>query len=812
MNPQLSSRYIAAKKRLFDVYYGNLNPEQREAVFTINGPLLILAGAGSGKTTVLVQRIAYMIKYGNAYFCDRVPDDITEADVAALEGAASLEREDIEEILPEFISSPCPPWAVLAITFTNKAAGEISERIATALGDKSVSDEIWAGTFHKICMRILRRHGELIGYADGFSIYDTDDKKRLVIDSMKALNISDDVLQPKAVMSAISAAKDNLQTPEDMPEGKAGSGSALRDRTIKQIYTEYQSRLRRANALDFDDIIMQTVLLFEKFPEVLERYQKRFRYVSIDEYQDTNPAQFKLSEMLSAGTRNLMAVGDDDQSIYRFRGATVENILNFDKVFPDARVIKLEQNYRSTKTILRAANGLIANNIGRRGKELWTEGEEGAPITLRRNNNQLDEARFVTDRIMHMVVHDRLRYRDFAVLYRVNEVSRALEAAFVKSGIPYRLLGSQRFYDRKEIRDVAAYLYLIANPADDNRLKRIINLPARGIGATTLSAVSDVASELGVSMFEVISRVDEFPLLSKARAKLSAFAQYINGMREKQLPPSKLIDEVFTTSGYLGMLEAEGEESIKRIDSVREFISSAMEYEKLHEDATLEGFLEEVVLISDVDKYDEDADAVVLMTIHSAKGLEFPIVILAGAEDEIFPGTQIQSHPEQLEEERRLAYVAVTRAKRQLIVSYSCERLLYGRTTPSRLSRFIKNEIPPELLRDDLPTHERRTGGFAPPRKQKPEISGEFLRRADVSRAAPIPSPKPRPAASAASAGGAGGGFARFGAGARVVHPVFGAGIVLSARDMGGDMLYEVAFDNGQKKKLMATYAKLRAE
>ncbi len=809
---ELESRYLAAKRRLFMlVWQRKLNPEQCEAVFKINGPLLVLAGAGSGKTTVLVNRICFLIKYGNAYHSSLVPE-LSEEDVVALETVAeqaadgTLPLDMIEaDILPEFITEPCPPWAVLAITFTNKAAREIKERLVSALGDDSVSSEIWAGTFHSICVRILRRFGELVGYRPGFTIYDTDDKRRLLSDIMKRLEISDKILPLKTVANAISAAKDSLKSPDRYTVNPRNP----KDRDILRIYTEYQKALAEFNALDFDDIIMKTVELLESRDEVRRYYQEKFRYVCVDEYQDTNPAQFRLTELLGGGHRNIMVVGDDDQSIYRFRGATVENILSFDRIYEDATVIKLEQNYRSTKTILDAANAVIAHNSDRHDKRLWCKAGTGEPITLHVSESQGDEARYITDTIMHTVIHEGKRYRDFAVLYRINELSRALEGGFAKSGIPYRVLGGQRFYDRKEIRDIVAYLYLILSESDNQRLKRIINEPKRKIGAATVDAVEAISMAEGRPMLEVMRSAGDYPALSKAAARLGEFVSLIDSLRRAECTPSALINLVFEKTGYKAMLESEGEVSKGRIDSVNEFVSAAVEYEsRIGDDTpTLAGFLEEVALVSDVDKYDEDADAVVLMTIHSAKGLEFPIVFLAGMEDGVFPGMQSILEPSEMSEERRLAYVAITRAKERLYITHTSERMMYGRTVSNPLSRFVREEIPEELTRKDAPRPRFAPAGSrvqAPfgSMQKKPSLpfGGELSRRADAAS-------RPTPAR---PAGGRDFGLVRYPDGTRVSHGIFGAGTILSSRDMGGDILYEVAFDSGATKKLMATFARLK--
>ncbi|MBP5427906.1 MAG: UvrD-helicase domain-containing protein [Clostridia bacterium] len=803
MDAELGRRYLSAKRRLFDkVLSEKLNDKQREAVVTVNGPLLVLAGAGSGKTTVLVNRITHVIRFGNAYLSDRVPDGVTEGDVQAMEAALALPTGVIEaEILPEFIVEPCPPWAMLAITFTNKAAREIKDRLAAALRDPAVSEEIWAGTFHSVCVRILHRYGELVGYRPGFTIYDTDDKKRLLLDVMKRLNIDEKTLPVKTVANEISAAKDKLIPPEKYAAAVGKNDPKRRD--VARVYEEYQATLLAYNALDFDDIIMKTVELLENDEEARNYYQTKFRYVSVDEYQDTNPAQFRLTELLSDGYRNVMVVGDDDQSIYRFRGATVENILSFDKTYPDAKVVKLEQNYRSTKNILSAANAVISHNPDRHEKSLWCDKGDGDPIVVHACADQNDEARYITDTIMRQVVRAGRRYRDFAVLYRLNELSRSLESGFAKSGIPYRVLGSQRFYDRKEIRDIVAYLTLTLSDADDQRLRRVVNEPKRKIGASTVDAIAEIANETGLSMMEVMRRSASFPAIAKTSERLTAFTDLIDGLRRAEMKPSTLIGEVFERTGYKAMLEEEGEVAKTRIDSVNEFVSAALEYEERTESPTLVGFLEEVALISDVDKYDENADAVVLMTIHSAKGLEFPEVFLAGAEEGVFPSTQSIFNPTEMNEERRLAYVALTRAKDRLRITHANERMLYGRTVSNPLSRFIADEIPGNLL-------ERESGG-------RPSVGFGATRQTQrpvplrpVSPFTPSPaSPFSRPAQKKPDRP-AGYGVTRFSDGTRVSHALFGAGTVISSREMGGDVLFEVRFDSGVTKKLMGTYAKLK--
>lgn len=793
MTQELKERYLSAKRALFRRFYGaRLNPEQTEAVLTAKGPLLILAGAGSGKTTVLVNRICHIIKYGTAYESDFVPNGITEEDVRSLEEAKSLSREEIEPLLSSFIHAPCPPWAMLAITFTNKAANEIKERLASALGDEDISKDIWAGTFHSVCVRILRRYGERVGLSKDFSIYDTTDKKRLVSDTMKELNIDEKTLPIRTVMSAISAEKDNLRTPLEMEVGRD-----LRQKHIQKIYTAYQAHLEKNNAVDFDDIIMKTVKLLEENEDVAEYYQGKFSYVCVDEYQDTNPAQFRLTYLLSLKARNIMVVGDDDQSIYKFRGATIENILSFDSTYPDAKVIKLEQNYRSTKNILDAANAVISHNTARHDKSLWCAKEDGEKITVHECESGDMECHYIIDTVLYKKVHEKRRYSDFAVLYRVNEISRTLETALAKSGIPYRLLGGMRFYDRKEIKDIMSYLYVIQNPSDSQRLRRVINEPKRGIGDKTVETVAAIAEESKLSMLDVMHFPEASEALKRAAEKLKAFAALIDTLREdaKLLKPSLLIPAVMEKSGYLAMLRAGGEAMKGDIANLEELVSAAVEYESKVEEPTLAGFLEEAALVSDIDKYEEDADAMVLMTIHSAKGLEFPVVFLAGAEEGIFPGLQSIQNPEEMSEERRLAYVAITRAKEKLYVTHARERLLYGSTQYHRLSRFIGEEIPPHLKNEDKKAAPPKAPSYQRPAPKAPTFENEFNRRPAVATA-PKTAPKGAPALLAV--------------GTRVRHTLFGEGEISSVRPMGADVLYEVKFDSGETKKLMATFAKLQ--
>ena len=792
----LKNRYLCAKRALFDKAYSELNEEQRRAVFTVDGPLLVLAGAGSGKTTVLVKRIAFIIKYGNAYFSEYVPFDVTEEKIAALEAAVALPKEEIFGILPEFASSPCPPWRMLAITFTNKAAGEIKSRISRSLDDESVSSEIWSGTFHSICVRILRMHGEKIGYTQGFSIYDAEDSKRAISNCMNDLNIDQKAFPVKTVQNMISRSKDKMITPEAFA---LDAGEDYRLKKVARIYAAYQEKLKLSNALDFDDIIMQTVILLRNFEDVRRYFQDRFRFVCVDEYQDTNEAQFALTALLSGGFRNLMVVGDDDQSIYRFRGATIENILNFDKTFPDAQTIRLEQNYRSTQTILDAANAVISNNVGRKGKNLWTSAGAGEKIHLKKVDDQNDEARYIADKIISMVASGKT-YKDFALLYRNNAQSSALERTFAKSGIPYRMIGGVRFADRKEIRDIVAYLQLIQNQNDDERLLRIINEPKRKIGDKTIEAIRAIAFEQKCSMFKVVENADKYVALAKSADKLLEFASIINYCKtlSYSAPLDVLITTVMDRSGYRQMLVAAGEVERDRLENLEEFLTGAIDYQngfvQTEENMTvLSGFLEETALVAEVDRYDETADAVVLMTVHGAKGLEFPYVFLPGMEDGIFPGMQsIMASDAEVEEERRLAYVAITRAKNELFITHASQRMLYGRTQFNPPSRFLR-EIPEQLIQTERSPYESRqrtTRSFAEFSQDRPATDHLTIN---------TPMRKPTPTSNQ-----------KLEPGDRVLHATFGEGDVISVKFMGADWLYEIVFDKVGTKKLMASYAKLK--
>lgn len=807
------SRYSAAKRRLFDKALEGLNPQQREAVFTVNGPLLVIAGAGSGKTTVLVRRIAQIIRYGNAYYSDKCAAELSEAYVGDLESAAELSAEDISPILDEFAVDAAAPWNVLAITFTNKAANEIKARLAAMFNDPDIAKDVWAGTFHSICMRIIRKHADRIGYTGQVTIYDTDDQKKALSKAMKSANVDDKQFPLKTVAGVISRAKEKLLTPDAYA---LENGGGYREREFAKVYSVYQSMLKSSNAMDFDDIIMQTVILLRENEDIRQYYAHKFRYVCVDEYQDTNLAQFELCSLFASEWRNIMVVGDDDQSIYRFRGATIENILSFDRHYPDAKTIKLEQNYRSTSNILNAANAVIAKNESRHAKTLWTSNDAGALISYRAAEDQIAESRTVADIILKHIATDKYTYRDFAVLYRVNAQASSIERTFAKSGIPYRIYGGLRFSDRKEIRDTVAYLQVINNHADRERLLRIINEPRRKIGAKTLEAVEDIANEKGISMFEVMEHASSYTALLRAASMLEAFASTINELTDilaSGCPLDAFVRQVLDKTGYMQMLIDAGKEESDRVDNVNEFISGIIEYMKSTEEPTLTGFLEENALVADVDRFDESADAVVLMTIHSAKGLEFPIVLIPGMEEGIFPSSQAIMDPDELEEERRLAYVAITRAKKELYILRAKTRTMYGRTQFNAPSRFIE-DIPAEYINEEEEYEKNNAPDGRVPFRASFDEEGNVTYSSRQMRA---PSARPRTSAmsrdkltvnqTAAPKRTSG---EIFEPGTRVLHPVFGEGEIISAKVMGADRLYEVVFDRVGTKKLMGSYAKLR--
>mgnify|MGYP000215644894 FL=1 len=774
--------FINLRKEVIKKYFTHMNDMQFEAVTTVNGPLLILAGAGSGKTTVLVNRIANLVKFGDGYrstYCPTVTEDDIKAGEDYLNGVTDFVPDGV------FSVRQVRPWQILAITFTNKAAGELKERIAARLGEDA--SDIWAGTFHSVCGRILRRYAESIGYTSHFTIYDTDDQRRLMKQIMKAHEIDEKLLPHKRVLSIISDAKEKLISPVEFKEQ---AGNDLRLKTVAELYRIYQKRLMEADAMDFDDMIFNTVRLLQNYDDVLQYWTNKFRYVMVDEYQDTNHAQYELVRLLSSGENNICVVGDDDQSIYRFRGATIENILNFEDEYGNARVIRLEQNYRSTSNILDAANAVIKNNRGRKGKTLWTDNGTGEKISVFTADDERGEARYIADRILENVKNGA-KFSDHAVLYRMNAQSGSVENVFARSGIAYRVIGGLRFFDRKEIKDVIAYLQLVNNNNDDLRLRRIINEPKRGIGETTMSNAAQIAAELGISLFEVIKRADEFAALSRAAVRLRSFCDIIDELTEMSadISVSELLAEILEKTGYRQYLTESGEEPEKqeeRLQNVAEFASTIAQYEQDAQEPSLSDFLEQTALVSDIDSLDESEDRVVLMTIHSAKGLEFNNVFLIGMEEGIFPGNQsIYSGAEEMEEERRLAYVAITRAKKTLTVTNAYMRMLFGSTNRNMPSRFLK-EIPEELC--SFEGYRR-----APAKSEYSSGRTSYLDINAYSKA---------PAAPKTSA-------AKYAAGQKVSHKVFGEGLILSVKPMGGDTLLEVAFNTVGTKKLMAAYAKL---
>lgn len=789
------SEILALRRAVLEKDFARMNDRQKQAVFTVNGPLLILAGAGSGKTTVLINRIANILRYGDAYNSTYLRDDLDENDIAAckayIENGTPLTTESQEHLSV----SACAPWRIMAITFTNKAAGELKDRLCAMLGE--TGNDIWASTFHSTCARVLRRDGERIGYSSHFTVYDTDDQRRLMKSILKELDISEKNITPKSILNEISRAKDSLISPA---EYALTVGDDFRLKIISRAYTTYQKRLEDADAMDFDDLINKVVELFKKCPDVLEYYQNRFRYLMVDEYQDTNHAQYTFVRMLAEKSGNLCVVGDDDQSIYKFRGATIENILSFENTFQNATVIRLEQNYRSTQNILDAANAVIEHNTERKGKTLWTQNGTGAMIHLHTAENETDEAERITKIILDGVAAGR-KFSDYAVLYRMNSQSLTFERNFAKSGVPHRIIGGTRFYERREIREMIAYLSVINNPSDEMRLRRIINTPKRSIGDRSVEVAAQIGQQTGETLFEVVSHAKDYPALSRAANKMTLFAAQMQGLIElnndEKVTLGELYDELVERIDYLNFLKTDDPESAEdRAANVQELASNLRRFEEENPEGTLSDFLEEVSLITDIDNYDNNADSVVLMTVHSAKGLEFPVVFLPGMEENIFPGMASIYVPSEVEEERRLAYVAITRAKEELYIFHAESRMIFGMTNRNRVSRFVE-EIPETLVehtrsRDysarpvSMPSFGAKPFGEAPKTKSVAE-AGEFT---------PKPRVKPAPAGT-------------YRVGDTVLHKAFGTGLIVSATPMANDTLLEVAFDKVGTKKLFANFARL---
>ncbi len=809
------NEFITLRRRLMERTFSRMNSEQKKAVFHVNGPLLILAGAGSGKTTVLVNRVANLIRFGNAYAAETAPYNVTSEDMTALRAAVDGTAEADERIYRLCAVDPCPAWKILAITFTNKAAGELKERLSRMLG--GVGKDVWASTFHSFCARVLRQDGASLGYSSHFTIYDTDDSRRLMKECMKSLNVDEKMLGHKVILNEISRAKDSLRGPKQY---EAEAGADFRLKTIARCYAMYQRRLLEADAMDFDDLLFKTVELLQTDATVCERWQQRFRYIMVDEYQDTSYAQYCLVSLLAEKNRNLCVVGDDDQSIYKFRGATIENILNFEEHFKGCTTIRLEQNYRSTGTVLDAANAVISLNRGRKGKTLWTENPQGEKIHLEVVDNEDEEARFVTDTVLSGVAKGR-KYSDFAVLYRANAQSNAIERAMVKSGVPYRIFGGHRFFDTKEVRDAVAYLRVINNPDDSVSLRRIINEPKRGIGDTTLDTAATLAEEQGISLYRVLEEVENYAALSRAASRIREFITMMESLRDRNeegdIALHLLYQEMLQKTGYRAMWELAGEAEVGRVENLKELESSILEYEKTNEEnASLSGFLEEAALMTDVDNYDANADTVVMMTMHAAKGLEFPVVFLPGMEDGVFPGNASIFNEEEMEEERRLCYVAITRAEKKLYLTRARSRMLYGSTNHNRESRFIM-AIPGHLIEEHeaTPVFTRPKTGTAWGNSAVTRATATTKTTASASSSFGTPqnngysysssygsyAPK-KPTVNSGSK-------ENWQVGDTVQHKVFGKGVIEASSPMGNDTLLTVRFEKAGTKKIMANFAKL---
>ena len=813
-------RFLQLRRAILEQRFSRMNDKQRQAVFQTEGPVLILAGAGSGKTTVVVNRIANMVEFGNAYHSQYVPPFVTDEDLDFLQDwldgkpdDGDINRARLSRLIAD---RPVKPWNILAITFTNKAAGELKERLERMLGEQAL--DIQASTFHSACMRILRREIGALGYERSFTVYDTDDSVRIIKEALRELGIQEKVMAPKGILASISAAKDRMLTPQDV---QRDAGDDYREEVVGKVYDYYQKRLKAANALDFDDIIILTVKIFQQYPDVLEKYRNRFRYIMVDEYQDTNNSQFLLVSLLAGGHHNICVVGDDDQSIYKFRGATIENILNFENQYPNTSVIRLEQNYRCTQTILDAANAVIENNTQRKGKTLWTKNDKGAQVKVYRGLSEQDEARFIAETILNNVAQGQ-KFADHAILYRMNAQSNMIENALIRSGIAYKIIGGQRFYERKEIKDIIAYLSVINNHADAVRLKRIINEPKRGIGDATLEKAEEIAAMLGLPLFDVLKNAADYQPLAKKSKALVEFADMIDSLSDLAENGSleELFDELLEQTGYMIYLQAMGDEGINRIENVHELKSNILKYveeaQKVpelsidpdHPDEqpeivlpTLAGFLEEVTLYTDIDGYDEDADRVIMMTMHSAKGLEFDNVFFCGAEEGIFPGMQAIHNPEQIEEERRLAYVCITRAKKQLYITNAAQRMIFGQTVRNRVSRFV-TEIPAgccdvedKTIRKASQAELKKAAAVKKTRAANDiGVGGVAAARKTISYSSEAPS---------------GAATITLKAGDRVKHNTFGEGTLVKMTPMGGDCLLEIAFDTVGTKKIMYKFAKL---
>ena len=786
----ICTKFSELRRKIIEKEFSRMNDKQLEAVLTINGPLLILAGAGSGKTTVLVNRIANLVRFGDGYVTDAINFNPEDGDIAFLEQYLRGEHNEKDSVDAMLAHNAPKPWQILAITFTNKAANELKSRLELML--PSGADEIWASTFHSCCSRILRRYADRLGYTNSFTIYDTDDQKKAIKEALKRLNIDEKFLPVKYIMSEISHSKDSMISPEEYANQYQFD---FRKKSVALVYSEYQQILKASDAMDFDDLICKTVELLRSNEDVLQYYQRRFKYVLVDEYQDTNHAQYLLTSLLAGGYNNLCVVGDDDQSIYRFRGATIENILSFENEYRDAKVIRLEQNYRSTGTILDAANAVIKNNENRKGKNLWTDAGDGDKITMYTAGDETREAEYIADSIVDSVKKDGLKWSDHAILYRMNAQSNMIERSFIRMGIPYRIFGGHKFYDRKEIKDALAYLQLINNTNDSIRLRRIINEPKRGIGEASVNYAAEIAQSLGLNIFEVIKSADQYAKLSRGAKGMMNFAQMIESLQElaQTATLKELFDELMVQTGYESALSNDPETCDERRENLRELSSNLLKYSEENPEGDLSGFLEEVALMTDIDNYDETADSVVMMTLHASKGLEFPVVFIPGMEEGIFPSMQTMYDNSEVEEERRLAYVGITRAKQKLHITNAQKRMLFGKTSLNRPSRFAL-EIPISCVdkKSDLASRAFASTpiGSKSSTSKSSYLSSNSFGKSSTSSATSAPS-------------------LNFSVGDRVRSRALGEGTILNCQKMGNDMLLEIAFDTVGTKKLMAKFAKL---
>lgn len=782
-------RFKEAVKKYLNKYFENLNDMQKSAVFQTEGPVLILAGAGSGKTTVLVNRVKYMLKFGNAVNRDYSRAEISDHDLDLVLAAADgkLSGEELKRAEGIMAYNPIRPYNILAITFTNKAAGELKERISAVY---ECAENLQASTFHSACVRILRRQIGNLGYGNDFAIYDTDDSLKIIKDSIESLGLDPKRYTPKILLGEISALKEKMLTPEEFLSDSIGNPQA---QFLYKIYANYQSRLKNANALDFDDLIFLTVDLFKKYPDILDYYRNIFRYIMVDEYQDTNIAQYQLISLLSREHKNLCVVGDDDQSIYGFRGATIENILNFEGEFDNCTVIKLEQNYRSTAPILSAANNIIANNKGRKGKNLWTDRKGGDKISFTKFSDDREEIYYIASEIRKNVF-DGGKYSDHAILYRMNAQSAGFERVFIENGIPYKIYGGLKFFSRKEIKDLTSYLNLINNFSDFVRFTRVINTPKRGLGPKSVETIGALSRETGLSSMEICRTAEQYASLHSKAKVLGEFYKIISDLSEmKDGNLGLLFDALVEATGYEDYLKEEGLEQYRvRMENILELKTMMSTFSEENPQMGLQEFLENISLYTDLDEYSEDDDCVVLMTVHSAKGLEFDRVFIPALEESIFPAIQSVTEND-IEEERRLAYVAVTRAKKKLYLTAASRRMIFGSTMINRLSRFLE-EIPEELLDIDDRTRRIETGFYAS------KTSVDSYRPAAGTEKYRSELQRKEPAADVEIT---------YSVGDMVSHKKFGEGMVISMTPMANDVLVEVAFTSVGTKKIMAKFARL---